>query len=283
MIAVLGGLGAAICWAISALCASAASRRIGAASTLAWVMAIGLVLVVIPLLIGGRSHGLDGSAFGLLALAGLTNVAGLQIEYAAFRRGKVGVITPIASTEGAIAALIAIAAGLHVSLRTGLLLIVVTLGVILAAAHPDPPELARAATGVRSAVLAVPAALLFGISLYSMGRVGQQVPVLWVLLPARLLGTLVIGGTLAIRHRLRTPGRALPLVAGAGAAEVVGVLSYTLGARHQLAVAAVLASQFAALAAVGAYFTFGERLTRLQLAGLVVVAVGVGLLAAEGP
>jgi drug/metabolite transporter (DMT)-like permease len=44
----------------------------------------------------------------------------------------------------------------------------------------------------------------------------------------------------------------------------------------------VLASQFPALAALGAYFAFGERLTRHQLVGLVVVAIGVGLLAAEG-
>ena len=283
MIAVLGGLGAAICWAISALCASAASRRIGAASTLAWVMTIGLVLVVIPLAIAGNSHGLDGSAIGLLAIVGLTNVLGLQVEYVAFRRGKVGVITPIASTEGAIAALIAVVAGLHISLRTGVLLTVVTVGVILAAAHPDPPELARGASGTRSAVLAVPVAIVFGISLYATGRVGREVSVLWVLLPARLCGTLLLTAPMAARHRLQKPRSALPLVAGAGAAEVVGVLSYTFGARHQLAVAAVLASQFAALAAVGAYFAFGERLSRLQLAGLVVVAVGVALLAAEGP
>jgi drug/metabolite transporter (DMT)-like permease len=125
-------------------------------------------------------------------------------------------------------------------------------------------------------------ALLFGISLYASGRVGREVSVLWVLLPARLVGTLVLSAPLAARHQLRAPGSAWPLVAGAGAAEVVGFVSYTLGARHQLAVAAVLASQFAALAAVGAYFVFGERLTRLQLVGLVVVAVGVGLLAGEG-
>jgi drug/metabolite transporter (DMT)-like permease len=245
-------------------------------------MTIGLGLVAVPLLVGGNSHGLGGSAIALLAIVGLANVAGLEIEYIAFRRGKVGVITPIASTEGAIAALIAVIAGLHISLRTALLLLVVTLGVILAAAHPDPPDPAGETTGVRSAVLALPVALLFGISLYASGRVGREVSVLWVLLPARLFGTLVLSAPLAARHQLRAPGSAWPLVAGAGAAEVVGFVSYTLGARHQLAVAAVLASQFVALAAVGAYFVFGERLTHLQLVGLVVVAVGVGLLAGEG-
>jgi drug/metabolite transporter (DMT)-like permease len=70
------------------------------------------------------------------------------------------------------------------------------------------------------------------------------------------------------------------LLAVAGAAEVLGVVSYTIGARHELAIAAVLASQFAALTTVGAYFVFGERLNRSQVVGLVIVAVGVGLLAA---
>jgi drug/metabolite transporter (DMT)-like permease len=282
VIAVLGGLGASICFSLSALCASAASRRIGAASTLAWVMTIGLVLVVPPIVVVASVRPLSPGRILLLAIAGLTNVLGLQIEYVAFRRGKVGVITPIVSTEGAIAAVIAVIAGLHISLRTALLLGIVTLGVMLGAAHPDPPDPMKKNTGVRSAVLALPVAILFGISLYTTGRVGRQVSVLWVLLPARLLGTALITAPLGVRHELKPPRAALPLVIAAGAAEVVGILSFTLGARHQLAIAAVLASQFAALAAVGAYFAFGERLTRLQLAGLLVVAVGVGLLAAEG-
>jgi drug/metabolite transporter (DMT)-like permease len=57
-------------------------------------------------------------------------------------------------------------------------------------------------------------------------------------------------------------------------------VSYALGARHNLPVAAVLSSQFAALAALGALFVFGERLTRLQFGGLAIIAVGVALLAA---
>jgi drug/metabolite transporter (DMT)-like permease len=277
--AVVGGLGASICFAVSALCASAASRRIGAAPTLGWVMAIGLVLVIPPVALADASK-LSPHRILLLALVGATNIAGLEIEYVAFRRGKVGVVTPIASTEGAVAAIIAVIAGLQISARTALLLCVVTLGVVLAAAHPDPPEMSQRTGGVRSAVLAIPVAILFGISLYTAGFVGRQLPVVWVLIPARLLGTVLVSAPLAAARQLRLTRSVVPLVVAAGAAEVVGVLSYTLGARHQLAVAAVLASQFAALASVGAFFVFGERLTRLQLAGLIVVAIGVGLLAA---
>jgi drug/metabolite transporter (DMT)-like permease len=133
---------------------------------------------------------------------------------------------------------------------------------------------------VHSALLAIPVALLFGISLYATGRVGSEVSVLWVLIAARLFGVVFMTVPLGLRGSLRMTRRAFPLVAGAGAAEVVGILSYTLGARHGLAIAAVIASQFAALSALGAFFVFHERLGRLQLAGLVVIAVGVALLAA---
>jgi uncharacterized membrane protein len=278
--AFLGGLFASICFSVSALCASAASRRIGAPATLAWVMLIGLALVI-PATAAADTNQLSLHATVLLLIAGLTNVVGLGVEYMAFRRGNVGVITPIVSTEGAIAATIAVIAGLRLSLHTAVLLVVVTAGVIITAADPDPPG-PRHGSGVRSAVLAIPVAVLFGISLYTTGRAGREVAVVWVLLSARLIGTTLLAVPLIARSQLMRPRSALPLVAGAGAAEVVGILSYTFGARHQLAITAVLASQFPAFAALGAYFAFGERLTRHQLVGLVVVAIGVGLLAVEG-
>ncbi len=273
-----------MCWAISSICASAASRRIGASSTLAWVMALGLVLVAPPAILFADAGQLTGSKLVLLLIAGLANIAGLLLEYVAFRHGKVGVVTPIASTEGAIAAVIAVVAGLQLAPHTAALLVLVACGVALSAAQADPPPPpdevdAGDDTHVRSALLAIPVALLFGVSLYATGRVGSRVSVWWVLLSARLLGTMLLTVPLAARRSLAAPGKALPLVAAAGAGEAVGILSYTLGARHELAVAAVLASQFAALAALGAYFAFGERLTRLQIAGLVLVAIGVGALA----
>jgi drug/metabolite transporter (DMT)-like permease len=309
LLAVLGGLGAAVCFTVSALCASSSSQEIGAESTLAWVMLIGLVLVVPPAAALADPAQLSPAVLGLLAAAGVTNVAGLLVEYVAFRRGKVGVVTGIASTEGMVAALISAVAGARLGIRNGLLLALVTLGVAVSAASPDdsapsPPTVPADAVpadavpadavpadggpaggrrAVRGAVLAVPVALLFGVTLYTTGRAGQQVSVLWALVPARLFGSALVTAPLAARRRLRLTRRALPLVAAAGAAEVLGVLSYTLGARHGLAVAAVLSSQFAALTAVAAYVIHGQRLSRSQMAGLAAVVAGVSLLSALGP
>ena len=51
-------------------------------------------------------------------------------------------------------------------------------------------------------------------------------------------------------------------------------------ARHGIAVAAVLSSQFAALSGIAAYFLFRERLSRIQLAGVLTVIAGVAVLSA---
>ena len=85
---------------------------------------------------------------------------------------------------------------------------------------------------------------------------------------------------LALWGRLRLTRKAVPFVVASGLAEVAGFVSFAVGARHGIAIAAVLASQFAALAAVGAALLFKERLTRAGVAGVVVIAVGVAVVSA---
>ena len=72
----------------------------------------------------------------------------------------------------------------------------------------------------------------------------------------------------------------MPLVIIAGVGEVLGTSVYTIGAQGGIAIAAIIASQFATLATVLAYFIFGERLGRLQMAGVGLVVVGVTALSA---
>ena len=190
LIAVGGGLGAALCFALAALCASSSSREIGAVSTLAWVMALGLGVLVVPITLAGHPSHLSGDTVALLCIAGLSNVAGLHLEYVAFRRVAVGIVVAVASTEGMVAAVLSSVFGAPLAASTIVLLVVITIGVVLAAAHLDPPgdELAgsrsqdgpRSLPGqvmrrldgshTRSALLVIPVALLFGTTLYATGR-----------------------------------------------------------------------------------------------------------------
>jgi drug/metabolite transporter (DMT)-like permease len=99
-------------------------------------MLVGLVLTLPWALIQGVPE-VDGSATRWLLLAGVGNCVGLLLVYTGVRVGKVGVVAPIVSTEGAIAALIAVAAGEQLAPGTGAALVVIAVGIVLAAASRD--------------------------------------------------------------------------------------------------------------------------------------------------
>jgi drug/metabolite transporter (DMT)-like permease len=279
VIAVLGGLGAALAWAVTMLTASRASPRIGPWSTLAWVMLTGLLVVAPVALVQGRPAALHGEALVWLAVAGLGNVTGLLLVYSGLRIGKVGVVAPISSSEGAVAAVVAVAAGEHLGAWTAVALLVVAVGIVLAARPPAEREEAGH-DDPRAAWFAIGAALAFGAGLYATGRASLELPISWAVLPPRLLGVVLVTIPLAFAGRLRLTREAVPLVIGSGLAEVAGFVAYAIGARHGIAIAAVLASQFAAIASVGAAVLFKERLARLGVIGLVVIAVGVAAVSA---
>jgi drug/metabolite transporter (DMT)-like permease len=279
MVAVLGGVGAAVCFAGATLCNSRASRLLDSGSLLAWVMLVGMAIVGPLVLIEGVPDDLSAGSIGWLAIAGAGNVGGLLCSYAALRAGMVGLVAPIISTEGAIAALLAIIAGEPLTAAAGAALALIALGVALAGASPsDAGKPARRAGEPQVVLLASAAAVAFGASLYATGRVGSDVPVVWALLPPRLIGVVAIATPLIFAGRLRLTRRALPFAVASGCFEVVGVVSFVLGAREGIAVTSVVASQFAAIAAVVAYVLFHERLARIQMAGVVTVLIGVGAL-----
>jgi drug/metabolite transporter (DMT)-like permease len=275
VIAVVGGLAAAAFIAIATLCSSRSSRLIPPTSVLAWVMLTGLIVILPALFIVDAPSRLGGADIGWLLIAGGGNVAGLLLAYSALRIGTVGIVAPIHSTEGAVAATIALLAGESLGVASAWLLAVVVVGVALAAAGSDGRE---SAMRLRPALLAVAAAAAFGLSLYGAGRQSGSLGVAWVLLPARLIGMAAITVPLLIRGQLRLTRAAAPLVLTGGVCEVLGLGSYAFGARHGIATAAVLSSQFGAFAGVGAFLVFRERLSRTQLCGVLVIVIGVSAL-----
>jgi uncharacterized membrane protein len=274
MIAFVGGFGAACLFAVATLCASRASKQIGPASTFAFMASVGLA-ITLPIALAGRPLPTVTQA-GWLVVAGVGSAAGLLLEYTALRHGQVGVVTPISSTEGAIAALIAVAAGEQLPPLAGAAIVAVATGVVMVA-WPDEALEHWTQALTTTSMLAGAAALCFGVSLYATGHVAH-LPLGWVVLPTRLVGTLFVTVPLLVAGRLTMKRSALPLVITAGCCEVLGLSCYALGARHNIAIAAVLASLFAALASLGAYALFRERLGHLSRAGVVVTTVGVAVL-----
>ncbi|MDQ3870166.1 MAG: DMT family transporter, partial [Chloroflexota bacterium] len=170
MTAVLGGAGAAICFAVTTLCSSRSARMLGPPAALGWVMLVGLVITAPLVAASGLPSALDGAMLPWLAISGAGNVLGLLLEYAGLRTGKVGVVAALASAEGAVAALLSVLVGERLETAVAVPVAVVGLGVVLAGLTPDDPGAApppRALRPTRAALFGVAAALAFGASLYA--------------------------------------------------------------------------------------------------------------------
>jgi drug/metabolite transporter (DMT)-like permease len=279
MTAIIGGLIAAACFSTTLLSSARAARMIGALPTLGGVMLVS-ALVALPaaaLTIAGATPTADVLPY--LVVAGVGNVAGLGFEYVGFRSGKIGIVGALAAAEGAIAAVLSLLAG---ELLGGVQLVgvaVVAIGVIFVALGPDPTVDAESSSTRGAVVFGGLAGLAFGASLYSTGRIGSELAIGWAILPPRIVGMLFIVLPLLATQRLRITRAAWPLVAVSGVAEVGGFLAVAWGARASIAVTSALAAQFATVAAIVAWLVLGERLGRLQWAGVGGVAAGVVLLA----
>src|SRR3954469_8196170 len=278
MIAIFAGLGAALCWAAATLCAARASRLIGASSVLAWVMLIGLTITAPIAAFSGIPQDLDGRELAWIVLAGAGNVAGLLLAYEAMRRGKISIVAPISSTEGAIAALLAVATGEALGVSSAIVLGLIAAGVVLASLTSSDDE--NGGHPIEATLLAAAAACTFGVSLFATARVSNALPLVWAVIPPRAVGVAVVAVPLLVARRVRIDAASMPLVVVSGVCEVAGFAAYSLGARHGVALSAVLASQFAAFAALAAFVLFREQLRLAQVLGITMIALCVALLSA---
>ena len=282
MIAIVGGLATAVLWATTLLGSARSARLIGSWSTLGWVMLIGLV-VTLPFVVAAPPVTFTERELILLTAAGIANSGGLLLVYTALRRGKVAVVGPIVSTEGAIGATLAVIAGDPISGPALAILGLIAVGVVMAAIDrrdrgPEAETATVSATG--TALIALAGAGLFGINLFATGQIASDLPLAWAVLPARVAGVIGVTIPLVLMRRLHLTRPAVPFVVLVGICEVLGTATYAWGARDSTAIAAVIASQFAAIAAIFAFVVWGERLSRIQVVGVVTIAIGVALLAA---
>jgi len=295
MVAILGGLGAALSWAIATVSSTRSSRLIGAPSVIAWVMVFGFLATLGPAALSTSAPIGPNQLLGLFVV-GISYNTGLLLTYAALTIGRISIVAPIVATEGAVSAVITVLLGESLNLPTAIVLAAITVGVVLAAFERSADEAPRAGTpnphhtatesrrAARNAVLlAIGASLSFSIGLVIAGRLGASLPVTWIVIAPRFVGVVGIALPLFLLRRLRLGRTALPLVVVSGVLEAFGSGLYVIAAHDGVAVAAVLGSQFAAFAAIAAFLFFGERLARVQLAGVGIIVIGITALAAVRP
>jgi drug/metabolite transporter (DMT)-like permease len=273
-----------VLWGLSDFLGGTASRRLPVASVLGVSQLAGLLgLTAIALGTGA----LDTSRTYLLPalLAGAVGLCALAMFFQALSIGTMGVVAPVAALGVAVPVVVGLAQGEDPSTVQVAGIVVAVLGVVLASG----PELSGSgAGGARALLLAVGAALGFGVVILLVAEASEGPDtglVVMTLVTMRLtsVGLLVLLLLATVRRRgweIDVRRGDLPLLAVTGGADAAANGTYALASRSSLlSVAAVLASLYPVVTALLAYRVHGERLRRVQVAGVGVTLVGVALLA----
>ncbi len=219
-----------------------------------------------------------GRALPWGVIAGLATAIAVASLFRALAIGTMGVVAPITSLGVVVPALAGIIRGDDLTILLGLGLVVAVVGTLFTSG----PEIRRRSEGgTRSIVLAVVAALSFGIANLSVA-LGSAHNVTTTLLSDSLVVT-VIYAVAALVLRTRPVAKGWPL-AGIVAIGLLGIsanLCFALATREgDLSVVAVLASVYPVVTVLLGWRIFKERLRPLQILGVIAVFVGVALVAA---
>lgn len=279
-VAILLALLSSLLWGSGDFCGGTASRRLPSQVVVLGSQAAGLALAILAATITGAFHDPTGYLPWAVA-AGLTGVTGLLLFYRALAIGTMGVVSPIAALSVLVPVVIALATGNVPSVVVGIGIVVAIAGVV---ALSGPERGGQG--GLRPPFLAAGSAFCFGFALYFIARASAYSP-LMTMVVMRISSVLPLGvviGLSAIARPaggLRAPARIWLMVGVAGTLDVTANVMFgiasTLGS---LAVVAVLGSLYPAGTVLLARIVHGERLARIQQAGVAVALVGIALIAA---
>ncbi len=275
---ILLGILAATVWGIAGVAGGLGARRVGAHRAIAWSMMLGLLLALPLAFASGAPGRIDVRTVLWLLLVSAGMIGGLVCVYQGMRLGSIAVVASISATYGGVGAVLSIISGEQPSTITLIALGVAVVAAVLASqGETNVPGLVHANPN-RAALLGAGAALLWGIQLWAGAQIGDDVGASWMVASARTVGVVVVALPLIARGAARIDRRTVPYLLVAGFGEVCGMTLFVLSSAYGVAQAAVLTSQYGAVAALIGVVVLKERLRVIQLIGIVVILLAVVLM-----
>jgi drug/metabolite transporter (DMT)-like permease len=269
------GLLAALLWGVPDVPLAVAIRRVGELPVLVWSLAIGIAATLPIVAVTGAPH-LTTSGIGIAVAAAAVTVPAYLTAFTAFQTCPVSVVTPILSCEGAAAAVIAVIFGERIDAALGFSLALAVVGVVLVGISGGDHQRAH----TRGVAFVCLAALIWGVVLALGAPVSRELGVWWGFLLVRVLALLFALAIALGTHRgpalvpalRREPWR----IAAWGLGDAGAYLCFYLAAhRGPVAVASVLAAQFAVFGALSGVLLLHERLRAHQWLGIAIVLAAV--------
>lgn len=254
-----------------------AARQTNVMRVVAISSVAGLTIITLTLPIAG---GVWSPAAILLGVAtGVFSAAVFVLLYRALAIGPMGVLSPITAVVGAV---IPVGFGLFIGEQVGPWglagIVLALIAVVVISASGDPLHQRPSAKGL---------ALAFGCGLAIAGFfiVLSQTPTDSGAVPlvvGRIAATVLLGTAFLVGRRNMVRGTGWRLAVIAGVLDSLANLLFLISVREgQLAVVAVVTALYPAATVLCARFILKERLTRVQIAGLVVAASAVTVLALQ--
>jgi len=285
---ILLGLLTALAWGGADFIARFATQRVGTLRTMLYMQSIGFVLLTIFLpWLGGWGHLADGSgwqpwAWGLLA--GGINACATLTFYRAFEIGKLAIVAPVSASYPALTLLISWMSGEHLALVrvAGIILTLAGVVVVAGAEHVATGNDPGGQKSSRGLGWAAAAAVLFALLFWLLGariipRVGAVQTVWMIRLTSSVLG---LAAVVLAKQPIRLPrGNVRWMALGMGAMDTAAFVFSNRGMQmEQIAVISVLGSLYGAVTVALAAIFLHERISRLQLAGIVTIFAGILLI-----
>ncbi|HEY0442779.1 MAG TPA: DMT family transporter [Candidatus Limnocylindrales bacterium] len=290
-VGLLLGLGAALAWGLTDVCATLGGRRLGSLRVLAASQVVGFAFIAILGVSRGELVPSEAGATTMAVLVGLAGTGAYLSFFTALRIGPLSVVSPIAAAYGGLTVVLAvILTGERLTAIQGIGALVATGGVVLAGLVFDG-GIRHARVVGRGVGFAIVALVLFAVMTIASAGAIHEAGWLRVIFVARLTSAVVAVALLAIAVRFEprwmaqlseapgVPTLAAVGVAGlAGLLDAVGLVSFSNGLEVSETWLVGLASSFGpAVAVLVAVALLGERLRPTQWLGLA--GIGVGLLA----
>lgn len=272
-LAALFALAAAFVWGTGDFTSGLAARRIGAFHALLVSFMFGLLSTLAVTLASGEAF---PAQIDLLwgVVAGLLGTAGFMAMLHGFATGRMSIVAPV---SGVLAAGIPV---IFAAVREGLPGELQLFGFVLAFASiwllSLRHESEKRPTGFGLALLA---GLGFGLFFTALDQISAGA-VFWPLVASRLVSTLLLASiALSTRRPLVPKGAPIRLLALAGVLDVLGNVLFLLAVQTgRLDIAAVLVSLYPAVTVLLATWIAKERMTRLQIVGVVIAIAAIALI-----
>jgi len=272
-------LGSAVLYGSADFFGGLTARRANTIATVFVSQAVGLVLLllVLPFLPAATVSSRDW-VWGFVA--GLSGGIGVALLYRALAIGAMAVVAP---TTAVIAAMIPVLFAFLMGERLrpltliGVALALVAIALVSRPARPDSePDQSSSRTLPPGFVLAMLSGIAVGIFFLSLARTTMAAG-MWPLIAARIASIALFGSiALAAGRTLRMNGTAMKTAVTGGALDMAANALYMIAARiGPLSIVVTLASLYPASTVILARVVLGERLSVVQVGGIICALAAV--------